>query len=1097
MTTARLDRGDRRLVLVAVLVTALALLYLRSHFWEAFPQASIDLKYSKEEITARARAFLVSQGMDPGDRRNFTLFDDTPLARYYLERELGTAEANRLMSGRVSVWRWRARWFRPPEEEEFVVWLSPDARLVGFDHVLPETAPGEKPAKEAAREIAQRFLTQVTGEPHRLLEEKQIERPNRLDYEFTWELEGFRAKDATYRRTVVVRGGKAAAYNEFLHVPEQWERDFQALRSKNSLFQIAAESLYVPLGIAAIASILVFLRRRELRWKPLAAIAGAVGILTVAQEYNSLPFFLDRMPTSSPLSQSLLMGLLQGLGAGVAVFFYVILAAAAGEPLYRKLFPAFLSIRHAFTLRGIQTREFFRATVAGYAFAAAHLAFVAAFYVYGQKVGVWSPQDIAYSDLLSTAAPWIAPLAISVLAAFAEEFWFRLFAVPLLGKILPRWIAIVIPAFVWGFLHSNYPQQPGYIRGIEVGLIGVAAGYLMYRFGILATLIWHYTVDAVLIGMFLFQSGSLYFQLSGAVVSGAVFLPLVGSLAFYRRHGGFRSEDELVNAAAAPAPPVEEQPQAEWAPPKEPRWAFSWLAWTAGAAAALGFIFQAPRFGDFIKVRISKAEAARTADSEMRRRGIDPATYHTATSFAANLDLKEMEYLRRVGGALKANYAVNEWRYTGIWWTRYFRPLQKEEWRVYCDSTGRAYRVDHLVDEKAPGANLDSAGARAAAEAFLRGIPDIDLTKLRMVDEKQEKRERRTDHSFVWEDESRRIGEARARLSLTVVGDEASDYRRFWKLPEEWVREFEKPRLQRVLVPGMMGAGLVPLLWIFVRRLSGRRHRFQWRLYGGAAAVVGLLGAVSAANRWFQSLEAYNTATPLTNYLLQTALLEGLQALLAASFSFLGVLAFDVYRQAREGPCRMTPAGAGRAAAVAILVAGGSSFLSWLIWLPPGPRFTLPLWDMGGADLPVPAIDALFRAAAAGVAAVCIASVLGFFAAGSFRPTVRGILTGVVVLVWALSQSQTVLQGLAYGLQAVLILAAAVFVYRTVGANFVCLAVGVFWAKLAPEAWLMASQPAPYLKWNGAGALVIGILGGWWLLRQQSGPKSFSNAAAN
>ncbi len=1097
MTPARLDRGDRRLVLAAIVVTALALIYLRFHFWEAFPQASIDLKYSKEEITARARDFLVSQGLDPGGRRNLTLFDDTPLARYYLERELGTAEANRLMSERISVWRWRARWFRPPEEEEFVVWLSPGARLVGFDHVLPESAPGERPAKERAREIAQRFLAQVTAEPHRLLEEKLVERPNRLDYEFTWELEGFRAKDATYRRTVAVRGGKAAAYSEFLHVPERWQRDFQAQRSKNSLFQIAAESLYVPLGIAAIACIIVFLRRHELRWKPLAAIAGAVAILTVGHEYNSLPFFLDRMPTSSPLPQSLLMGLLQGLGAGVAVFFYVILAAAAGEPLYRKRFPSFLSLRNAFTLRGIQTREFFRATVSGYAFAAAHLAFVAAFYVYGQKVGVWSPQDIAYSDLLSTAAPWIAPLAISLMAASAEEFWFRLFAVPLLGKILPRWMAIAIPAFVWGFLHSNYPQQPGYIRGIEVGLIGVAAGYLMWRFGILATLVWHYTVDAVLIGMFLFQSGSLYFQLSGVVVSGAVLLPLAASLAFYRKHGGFRPEDELVNAAAVPAPAVEEQPHAEWEPPREPRWAFSRLAWAAGAAAALGLILQAPRFGDFIKIRISKADAARAADEEMRRRGLDPGAYQSATAFTANLDVKEMEYLRRVGGAAAANRAVNEWRYTGIWWTRYFRPLQKEEWRVYCDSSGRAYRVDHIVDEKATGANLDPSAARAAAESFLRGIPGIDLARLRMVDEKQEKRERRTDHSFVWEDDSRRTGEARARLGLSVVGDEVTGYRRFWKLPEEWVREFEKPRLQRMLVPGMMGAGLVPLLWVFVRRLSGRRHRFQWRLYGGAAALVGVLTAAAAANRWFQSLETYDTATPLANYLVQAGLLEGIQALLAAAFALLGVLAFDVYRQAHEGPCRMPHASAGKAALAASLVAGGSGFLTWLTSLAPGPRFTLALWDLPGADLPAPAIDVLSRAAAAAVAAVCVAGVVGFFAAVSLRPGVRNILVGAGVLMWAASQSQTALQAVAYGVQALASIAAVVFLYRTVGANFACLTVAVFWAKLAPAAWLMASQPAPYLKWNGAGALAIGILGGWWLLRQQSGPNSLSNAAAN
>jgi hypothetical protein len=305
-------------------------------------------------------------------------------------------------------------------------------------------------------------------------------------------------------------------------------------------------------------------------------------------------------------------------------------------------------------------------------------------------------------------------------------------------------------------------------------------------------------------------------------------------------------------------------------------------------------------------------------------------------------------------------------------------------------------------------------------------------------------------------------------------------------LPEEWVREFEKPRLQRMLVPGMMGAGLVPLLWVFVRRLSGRRHRFQWRLYSGAAAVVGLLGAVAAVNRWLQSLEAYNTATPLTNHLVQTALLEGLQALLAAAFTLLAVLAFDVYRQAVEGPCRMAPAGASRAAAVASLVVGGGAFLAWLTSLPPGPRFTLALWDLASADLPAPAIDVLFRAAAASVAATCIASILGFFAVGCLRRLMRSILAGAGVLMWAASQSQTGLQGVAHALQAVLVVGAVVFVYRTVGANFTCLAVAMFWAKLAPEAWLMASQPAPYLKWNAAGALAAALLSGWLILRPRA-----------
>jgi hypothetical protein len=80
---------------------------------------------------------------------------------------------------------------------------------------------------------------------------------------------------------------------------------------------------------------------------------------------------------------------------------------------------------------------------------------------------------------------------------------------------------VIVPAFLWSFLHSNYPQEPPYIRGIEIGLFGIVAGVVMLRWGILATLIWHYTVDASLVGLFLLRSNSLYFKVSGAIVAAA------------------------------------------------------------------------------------------------------------------------------------------------------------------------------------------------------------------------------------------------------------------------------------------------------------------------------------------------------------------------------------------------------------------------------------------------------------------------------------------------------------------------------------------------------------------------------------------------
>ncbi len=212
MNATRIEGSDRRLILFVLLVVALSLFVIRANYSAAFPQASIDLKYSRDEITTRAEAFLKTRGLHPERFRNLTLFDADDDARLYLERELGLEEANRLMAGPVSVWRWRARWFQPPNKEELVAYISPAGRLVGFEHTVREDLPGARLSMDAARSIAEKFLTEQTGVAQRLVEEQLRERPKRFDYVFTWEQEGFRAKDATYRRRVVVQGDQIGNY---------------------------------------------------------------------------------------------------------------------------------------------------------------------------------------------------------------------------------------------------------------------------------------------------------------------------------------------------------------------------------------------------------------------------------------------------------------------------------------------------------------------------------------------------------------------------------------------------------------------------------------------------------------------------------------------------------------------------------------------------------------------------------------------------------------------------------------------------------------------------------------------------------------------
>src|SRR5512144_2532788 len=130
--------------------------------------------------------------------------------------------------------------------------------------------------------------------------------------------------------------------------------------------------------------------------------------------------------------------------------------------------------------------------------------------------------------------------------------------------------------------------------------------------------------------------------------------------------------------------------------------------------------------------------------------------------------------------------------------------------------------MEHVRDEKALGANLTSSEARTIAERYLAGEGGVPVNRYRLADSQSEKKDKRAEHSFVLEDPCFRLGEAKARVSVDVLGDEPSGVRRFLKLPEEWLREFQRPRLAAIALPGVLGAAALLLLIAFVSRLSSR-----------------------------------------------------------------------------------------------------------------------------------------------------------------------------------------------------------------------------------------------------------------------------------
>src|SRR5437660_8731113 len=209
------------------------------------------------------------------------------------------------------------------------------------------------------------------------------------------------------------------------------------------------------------------------------------------------------------------------------------------------------------------------------------------------------------------------------MASTSEEFLFRLFAIPFVEQMTKsRVLAVVLPAFSWSFLHSAYPQEPGYIRGIEVGIIGVVAGIVMLRWGIVATLIWHYTVDASLVGLLLIRSNSLYFKISGVVVGAAALAPLAFACISYWTRGGFEIGEDLLNRTApVPESVLVTEHEAATSEAKPSRYAalapgmIAFLAVCLLGGGLLAWRLKPPSIGEYLKLSVN----ARTARARPTR----------------------------------------------------------------------------------------------------------------------------------------------------------------------------------------------------------------------------------------------------------------------------------------------------------------------------------------------------------------------------------------------------------------------------------------------------------------------------------------------
>lgn len=834
-------------LLIWIVLGLIGLFFSLKYYDQTFPQAALDLKITKTEASKIAFEMLTSQKIDLTGYSSSIYFSTSKTDIIYLERTIGLEAANKLMKDKVSVWWWSCRWFKPLQKEEFRVNISPSGKIVDYSHEMEEKAKGENLSKEAAQKIAEEFLKNNLPLPiskYELVQSSKNKRLNRTDHYFTWEEKDFKIGEATYRYNVAIKGDRIAEFSEYLKIPETWERDYRKYEKKGELLVEIFNVFYTFIGVSIFIVFLFKIREKKLNFK-FGIIIGLILIFVILLTgINSIPLLWSEFSTTDTAGSFMINLIVKLFLSAIMAGGGIIIFSTTSESVSSDVWKTHQPLMSVFSKAGLVRKEFITACVIGYSLAFLQTIYVTGFYLYGKKIGVWTPPEVPYSNMLSTMVPWIYPFFIGLSAALTEEITFRLFSISILKKYLKfTWLAVLIPAIIWAFLHSNYPQRPFYIRGIELSIVGIVLGYVFVKYGIVATIISHYVYNALMSGELLLRSSNMYYFLSGLAVIGIMLIPL--TIAAYFIITGKRSrileESEKIEIELQQKPVVLEENKQEQivemtqlpyeALSKPKRVKLAILSGVCLVGCILTFIYsKSDYFSEDMK--ITRVDSIGIAENYLRSIKVNTEKFIKVTSYTNHDYSSKTKYIAERVGAKKTKDIFKKEFLEDEWEVIYFKELEKETYYVDIDNYGNVYSYDHKIEDDFKGEKLTTEEAEKKAIEYLKKAKNIDINKYKLVNSYATKRKNRVDHAFTWEQKDFKIGDATLRINLSVKGNEVLGFYKFIKIPEDWVQKEEKKTIRTSIVDAIEKIFFISvfIVCVILFVIKFIKKEFKWKL---------------------------------------------------------------------------------------------------------------------------------------------------------------------------------------------------------------------------------------------------------------------------
>jgi len=524
-------------------------------FWYKFtyPQFSfVDLSIEKAQAEKIAKDFLLEKyGSEIHGYQSVVEIRTDQSADRYLQRFIGfKKELEFFKKHDFEIFFYTARFFKENEKEQFFVTVSSaTGEITGFHHVIKESAARALRSEEYSKKKVIQFLKDKFGfnpDHYHLRTNLTTKFDNRTNYSFSWEKKDVFIRWSDKENTggaklvigAVISGDEILSFNKHsLKLPNEFSRYVAKKKDVGRNFAIIIRITFFIILTASIFFVVV--RRNDLVMHTVKKFCIALTLFLFSIQFlcyfNEIPSILYRYPTTSSMSSYLWRYFSSVFFDLFIVTISILMPSLAGESLHyetsvHKKEGSFLH----YLISTFLSRSVFGLICLGYIIAIVLIGIQSILFEMGKHyLGVWV-EYIWLSQFSASLFPFFTIFVFGMNAAFSEELTFRLFSINLGKKFLKNsFLAVLIPALIWGFGHSTYPVFPMWFRGLEVTCLGLFLSWIYLRYGIICVIVAHYVFDVFWAGSSYLLGKSSPYLFYGTLT--VLLLPfLLGVIAFLR-----------------------------------------------------------------------------------------------------------------------------------------------------------------------------------------------------------------------------------------------------------------------------------------------------------------------------------------------------------------------------------------------------------------------------------------------------------------------------------------------------------------------------------------------------------------------------------